>query len=92
MKQINLEIIEGNFALHRLNYFKDFLEKSGIDCVHYLEILNEKNLTKLTKVPCISRIFIAISIDGVRLIDNMRVEFKLACSSDGLLIIKDINF
>ena len=25
LKQINLEIIEGNFALHRLNYFKDFL-------------------------------------------------------------------
>ena len=92
LKQINLEIIEGNFALHRLNYFKDFLEKSGIDRVHYLEILNEKNLARLTKVPSISRIFIAISINGVRLIDNMRIEYKLACSSDGLLIVKDINF
>ena len=92
MKQINLEIIEGNFALHRLNYYKDFLEKSGIDRVHYLEILNEKNLARLTKVPCSSRIFIAISVNGVRLIDNMRIEYKLACSSDGLLIIKDINF
>ena len=92
LKQINLEIIEGNFALHRLNYFKDFLEKSGIDRVHYLEILNEKNLARLTKVPSISRIFIAISINGVRLIDNMRIEYKLACSSDGLLIVKDISF
>ena len=86
-KQINLEIIEGNFQLHRLNYFKNFLEKSGIDCVHYLEILNEKNLAKLTKIPCIPRIFIAISINGVRLIDNMRIELKLSCSSDGSLII-----
>ena len=92
LKQINLEIIEGNFALHRLNYFKDFLEKSGIDRVHYLEILNEKNLARLTKVPCISRIFIAVSINGVRLIDNMRIEYKLVCSSDRLLIVKDINF
>ena len=92
LKQINLEIIEGNFALHRLNYFKDFLEKSGIDCVHYLEILNEKNLARLKKVPCISRVFIAISINEVRLIDNMRLEYKLVCSSDRLLIVKDINF
>ena len=92
LKQINLEIIEGNFALRRLNYFKDFLENSGIDRVHYLEILNEKNLAKITKVPCISRIFIAISIDGVRLIDNMRIESKLAYSRDRLLIFKDINF
>ena len=91
-KQINLEILEGNFELRRLNYFKDFLEKSGIDRVHYLEILNEKNLARLTKVPSISRIFIAISINGVRLIDNMRIEYKLACSSDGLLVVKDINF
>ena len=91
-KQINLEILEGNFELRRLNYFKDFLEKSGVDRVHYLEILNEKNLARLTKVPSISRIFIAISINGVRLIDNMRIEYKLACSSDGLLIVKDISF
>ena len=91
-KQINLEILEGNFELSRLNYFKEFLEKSGVDRVHYLEILNEKNLARLTKVPSISRIFIAISINGVRLIDNMRIEYKLACSSDGLLLVKDINF
>ena len=91
-KQINLEILEGNFELRRLNYFKDFLEKSGVDHVHYLEILNEKNLSKLTKIPCISRIFIAISISGVRLIDNMRIESKLACSRDGQIkIYKDIN-
>ena len=59
---------------------------------HINEILNEKNLARLTKVPSISRIFIAISINGVRLIDNMRIEYKLACSTDGLLIVKDISF
>ena len=85
LKQITLEISEGSFELHRLNYFRDFLEKSGIDRVHYLEILNENNLSSITKVPCMSRIFIAISIDGVRLIDNMRIESKLACSSNGML-------
>ena len=55
--------------------------------VDNLEILNEKNLARLTKVPCISRIFIAISINGVRLIDNMRIEPKLACSPNGILRI-----
>ncbi len=87
LKQIALEINEGNFALHRLEYFKDFLEKSGIDRVHYLKILNEDDLASLTKVPCVSRIFIAISIGEVRLIDNIRVESKLAYSCDGKLII-----
>ena len=84
-KQISLEINEGSFELHRLNYFRGYLEKSGIDRVHYLEILNENNLSSLTKVPSMSRIFIAISIDGVRLIDNMRIESKLVCSSNGIL-------
>ena len=85
LKQITSEITEGSFELHRLKYFKDYLEKSGIDRVHYLEILNEINLSSLTKVPCVSRIFIAISIDGVRLIDNMRIESVLACSKNGII-------
>ena len=88
LKQITSEINEGNFKLYRLKYFIDYLEKSGIDRVHYLEILNEDNLSSITKVPCVSRIFIAISIDDVRLIDNMRIESKLTCSSDGILMIK----
>lgn len=88
LKQITLEITDGNFELKRLNYFKDFLEKTGIDKVHYLEILNENDLTALTNVPCISRIFIAISIDGIRLIDNMRVGYKLACIGKSLSIVR----
>ena len=86
LKQITLEVHEGSFELHRLKYFKDYLEKSGIDQVHYLKILNEENLSSLTKVPCVSRIFIAISIGGVRLIDNMQIAYKLACSSGGKLV------
>lgn len=88
LKQITLEINEGNFELYRLKYFINYLENSGIDRVHYLEILNENNLSPVTKVPCVSRIFIAISIDSVRLIDNMRIESKLTCSSDGVLMIR----
>ena len=84
-KQISLEINEGSFELRRLNYFRGYLEKCGIDRVHYLEILNENDLSFLTKVPSMSRIFIAISIDGVRLIDNMRIESKLVCSSNGII-------
>ena len=42
-KQINLEILEGNFELQRLKYFKEIFGKSGIRlCSCYLEILNEK--------------------------------------------------
>ena len=91
LKQITLEINEGSFELHRLNYFRDYLEKSGIDRVHYLEILNENNLSSLSKLPCMSRIFIAISIEGVRLIDNMRIESKLACSTNGMLNVSPNN-
>ena len=87
LKQITSEIFEGGFELNRLNYFKDYLEKSGIDKVHYLEILNEINLSLPTKDPCVSRIFIAISIDGIRLIDNMRIESELACSKNGIIKI-----
>ena len=87
LNQIILEITEGNFKLHRLDYFKDFLKKSGINHVHYLEILNENNLDTLSKVPCVSRVFIAVSIDGVRLIDNMRIESKLARSGDEILMV-----
>ena len=87
LKQIILEITEGNFELQRLSYFKNFLEKSGIDRVHYLEILNENDLASLNKVPCLSRVFIAISLDGVRLIDNMQIGSKLACYGDGKIIV-----
>ena len=87
LNQIILEITEGNFKLHRLDYFKDFLKKSGINHVHYLEILNENNLDTLSKVPCVSRVFIAVSINGVRLIDNMRIESKLARSGDEILMV-----
>ena len=87
LKQIILEITEGNFELQRLSYFKNFLEKSGIDRVHYLEILNENDLASLNKVPCLSRVFIAISLDGVRLIDNMQIGSKLACYGDGRIIV-----
>ena len=45
--------------------------------VNYIEILKEKNLSKLDSKPSKSRIFISITIDGIRLIDNISIRKKL---------------
>ena len=48
-----------------------------IEKVNYIEILKEKSLSNLDSKPSKSRIFISITIDGVRLIDNIAVREKL---------------
>ncbi len=79
LKQIIGEIELGDFELIRIDDFKKSLKNSGITEVHYLEILKENTLTRLDHVPNKCRIFIAASIQGIRLIDNMpiRGEVKL---------------
>ena len=51
--------------------------KQGFEKVNYIEILKEKSLSKLDSKPSKSRIFISITIDGVRLIDNIAIRKKL---------------
>ena len=64
-------------ALKKLNSIRLKLLKQGFEKVNYIEILKEKNLSKLDSKPSKSRIFISITIDGIRLIDNISIRKKL---------------
>jgi pantoate--beta-alanine ligase len=70
---IKNKIDEDNFCIKDLEYFKDNLIKSGICRVNYLEILKESDLSELTSIPSKSRIFISCNIQGVNVIDNLRL-------------------
>ena len=52
--------------------------KLGIEKVNYIEVLKEENLSELDSTPAKCRIFISITIDGVRLIDNMAVRREIS--------------
>ena len=72
--QIKKEVENGGFEMKKINYYKQLLEKKGIERVNYLEILKEKNLEFLNKNYSIARIFISATISGIRLIDNVLIE------------------
>ena len=58
------------------NFIKIIVE-SGIDKVNYLEILNENNLDEIGNNPTNARIFISVSISGIKLIDNLKVSKRI---------------
>ena len=72
--QIKKEVENGGFEMKKINYYKQLLDKKGIEKVNYLEILKEKNLEFLNKNYSIARIFISATISGIRLIDNVLIE------------------
>lgn len=73
LKQIVSEIEAGDFKLIKIDDFKESLKTSGIMEVIYLEILKEIDLTKPDNQPSKCRVFISVSIKGIRLIDNMAI-------------------
>tara|TARA_B100001564_G_scaffold341411_1_gene336098 strand:- start:1384 stop:2313 length:930 start_codon:yes stop_codon:yes gene_type:complete len=68
-----------NFGLkeNKINYLRQKLLKLGVEKVNYIEVLKEESLSELDSTPSRCRIFISITIDGVRLIDNIAVRKKL---------------
>ena len=68
-----------NFGLkkNKINYFRLKLLKLGFEKVNYIEVLKEESLSELDSKPSRCRIFISITIDGVRLIDNIAMREKL---------------
>ena len=62
---------------NKINYFRQKLLKLGFEKVNYIEVLKEESLSELDNTPSKCRIFISITIDGVRLIDNIAVRKKL---------------
>ena len=77
LKAIEFDIQNFGFKKKKLNSIRLKLLKQGFEKVNYIEILKEKNLSKLDSKPSKSRIFISITIDGIRLIDNISIRKKL---------------
>ena len=77
LKAIEFDIQNFGFKKKKLNSIRLKLLKQGFEKVNYIEILKEKSLSKLDSKPSKSRIFISITIDGIRLIDNIAIRKKL---------------
>jgi pantoate--beta-alanine ligase len=59
---------------------KDFILKSGFDCVDYFELRDAENLELLKQNSLNSRLFVAAWLGKVRLIDNIAViPSQLSC-------------
>ena len=74
---ISLEIDKNKFNQGRFSFYHKKIIDYGFESVDYLMILKEKNLEELDQNPSRCRIFIAVRIDGVRLIDNLPIKVKL---------------
>ena len=77
LKAIEFDIQNFGFKKKKLNSIRLKLLRQGFEKVNYIEILKEKNLSKLDSKPSKSRIFISLTIDGIRLIDNIAIRKKL---------------
>ena len=74
---ISLEIDKNKFNQGRFSFYHKKIIDYGFESVDYLMILKEKNLEELDQNPSRCRIFIAVRMDGVRLIDNLPIKAKL---------------
>ena len=74
---ISLEIDKNKFNQGSFSFYHKKIIDYGFESVDYLMILKEKNLEELDQNPSRCRIFIAVRIDGVRLIDNLPIKVKL---------------
>jgi pantoate--beta-alanine ligase len=84
MNNIAFDIENFGLKKNKINYFRRKLLKLGIEKVNYIEVLKEENLSELDCTPAKCRIFISMTIDGVRLIDNMAMTKGLV-KKDGLI-------
>ncbi len=87
LKLISNEIKRNGLKKKKLEFYKKKILQNGIEKINYLEILNEKDLSEVNSKPCMARIFISVSVSGVKLIDNFKISQKVALRS-GKLIVK----
>ncbi len=74
---ISNKITQSGLSEKELEFIKAKFLKAGFERVNYLDILKEKTLCDLNESPANARIFISVTIDGVRLIDNYQVIGRL---------------
>ncbi len=89
LNKIKERILRGNFTISTIEKFKKNLLQSGINNINYLEILKERNLSKIGKSFCYCRIFISVSINGVKLIDNKSLGSKIKLVGDKVVVEKN---
>ena len=86
LKLISDEIKNTGLKKTKIQFYKKKLLMSGIEKINYLEILNESDLSNVANKPCFARIFISVTISGIKLIDNIRISKKVVLRSGNFLI------
>ena len=86
LKLISDEIKNKGLKKTKIQFYKNKLLMSGIEKINYLEILNESDLSNVADKPCFARIFISVTISGIKLIDNIRISKKVVLRSGNFLI------
>jgi len=86
LKLISDEIKNKGLKKTKIQFYKKKLLMSGIEKINYLEILNESDLSNVADKPCFARIFISVSISGIKLIDNIRISKRVVLRSGNFLI------
>ena len=76
LRQAN--VFKGKGVKSLKKYIKRELIKNGINIIEYIEIREDNNLQEIKKMNTNikARIFVAVKIGRVRLIDNMRLNFN----------------
>ena len=86
LKLISDEIKNTGLKKTKIQFYKKKLLMLGIEKINYLEILNESDLSNVADKPCFARIFISVSISGIKLIDNIRISKRVVLRSENFLI------
>ena len=86
LKLISDEIKNTGLKKTKIELYKKKLLMSGIEKINYLEILNESDLSDVAEKPCFARIFISVTISGIKLIDNIRISKRVVLRSGNFLI------
>ena len=86
LKLISDEIKNTGLKKTKIQFYKKKLLMSGIEKINYLEILNESDLSNVAENPCFARIFISVTISGIKLIDNIRISKRVVLRSGNFLI------
>ncbi len=77
LKTIVFQIENFGLTKNKINYFRSKLLKSGFEKVNYIEVLQEESLSEPDNKPSKCRIFISLTIDGIRIIDNIAIKKRL---------------
>ena len=86
LKLISDEIKNTGLKKTKIQFYKKKLLMSGIEKINYLEILNESDLSNVADKPCFARIFISVTISGIKLIDNIKISKRVVLRSGKFLI------